>query len=187
MPYLKPHEAPKLSELFTLKGRNVLIVGGSGLLGSEISFAFAEMGANICIANRNQEKTNEFINTLKLSFPTAVVHGIETDITSAASLESLTNELGEVFEGKLHSLVNCGWSGRKNSLDSITLEDWGNDIEVSLNGVFKTIHSTLPYLRNTKGNILNIASMYGHIAPDYRLYDGDKFANPKLWSSKKLV
>ena len=36
----------------------------------------------------------------------------------------------------------------------------------------------LPLLKNGKNpNILNIASMYGHVAPDYRMYDSEKFAN----------
>ena len=43
----------------------------------------------------------------------------------------------------------------------------------------------VPLLSRRKGNILNIASMYGHVAPDYRLYDGDRFANPPSYGAAK--
>ena len=39
-----------LEKLFNLKGKTALVVGGAGLLGSQISAALAEQGANIVIA-----------------------------------------------------------------------------------------------------------------------------------------
>ena len=39
----------------------------------------------------------------------------------------------------LDILVNSGWSGNKNSFESISFTDWENDIDISLNSVFKTI------------------------------------------------
>ena len=61
-----------------------------------------------------------------------------------------------------------------------------SDIEICLNGVFRTIKAhTRPLLKASHGVILNIGSMYGHVAPDYRLYDSDKFANPPSYGAAK--
>lgn len=185
MPYLNPEEAPNIQSLFSMRGKFAVIVGGSGLLGGEISFAFAEMGANIILASRNIDKLDVFASKLKNSFPKSVVHCLQVDIANKSSIDKLLSDVSHLTKGQLDVLVNCGWSGNKNSLDSISDKDWDNDIEICLNGVFRTIKRSLPMLKESKGNILNIASMYGHVAPDYRLYDGDQFANPPSYGAAK--
>ena len=42
--------------LFSLKNRSSLIIGGAGLLGSEMSYALAELDSNLVIASRNKDK-----------------------------------------------------------------------------------------------------------------------------------
>lgn len=59
------------------------------------------------------------------------------------------------------------------------------DINVSLNSVFRMIKAAFPALKETCGTILNIASMYGIVAPDHRLYDGKKYANPPSYGAAK--
>ena len=52
-------------------------------------------------------------------------------------------------------------------------------------GVFRTIKAAVPLLKERRGNILTIASMYGHVAPDYRMYDSERFANPPSYGAAK--
>ena len=56
---------------------------------------------------------------------------------------------------------------------------------MSLNSVFRLTKAAFPELQETRGVILNIASMYGHIGPDYRIYDGKEFANPPSYGAAK--
>jgi gluconate 5-dehydrogenase len=88
-------------------------------------------------------------------------------------------------EGKLDILVNCSWTGKKNTFESISEEDWLFDINVSLNSVFRMIKAAFPALKDTRGVIVNVASMYGIVAPDHRLYDGEKYANPPSYGAAK--
>ena len=69
MTYKKPQNANTLNTLLNLKGKNALIVGGAGLLGGEISYALAELGAKIYIASRNEKKSNLFIKNLQSRYP----------------------------------------------------------------------------------------------------------------------
>jgi NAD(P)-dependent dehydrogenase (short-subunit alcohol dehydrogenase family) len=87
--------------------------------------------------------------------------------------------------GRLDILVNCSWSGRKNALESITEAEWLADIDVSLNGVFRTVKAAFPHLRDSRGVILNIASMYGHVAPDPWLYADGAQTNPPSYGAAK--
>ena len=176
-------EALAPADLFSLKGRTALVVGGAGLLGGEISAAFAELGAELLIASRDAKKCAAYGAKLAADFGVKT-HALEVDITDPESIRAMVRETQELVGG-LDILVNSGWSGRKNTFESISDTDWNLDIEVCLNGVFRTVKAAFPLLRERRGNILTIASMHGHVAPDYRLYDGAKLANPPSYGAAK--
>src|SRR5262245_39464053 len=163
MPYSDPANAPSLSDLLSLKGRTALVVGGAGLLGGEISFAFAELGARVLVASRDAGKCSAFAKTLASRHPSAQPQSFAVDITDPASIRALAAEVKKAAV-EIDILVNSGWSGRKNTFESISDEDWDKDIEVCLNGVFRTVKAFVPLLKPRRGNILSIASMYGHVA-----------------------
>ena len=186
MPYSNIKDSPKLENLFSLKNRTALIIGGAGLLGSEICDAFIEHKATIFIASRNQKKGSELIEKLKVKYPDLNAHSLKVDITDNKSINTMTDKLKKLTNNKLDILVNCGNEIKKNTFDSISNEDWDNDINSTLNGVFKTVKAVVPLLKKSKqGNILFIGSMYGHVAPDYRLYDDKKFSNPPSYGAGK--
>lgn len=179
MPYSNPASSPTLDALFSLKGRRALVTGGAGLLGSEIAFALAELGATVAVASRDGDKCRARAAELRDKHP-AEHMGLALDITSSASVKECLDAVGD-----LHILVNCSWSGKKNNFETIDETDWARDIEVSLNSVFRTIKLAFPRLKQTRGVVLNVASMYGYVAPDYRLYDSEKYANPPSYGAAK--
>src|SRR5688500_13369767 len=129
MPYSSPETAPSLAELFSLKGRSALVVGGAGLLGSEISFALAELGARVLVASRDLAKCEKFSQGLNKLHPGAQARALAVDITDAASIKALAGQVEKITSSGLDVLVNSGWSGRKNTFESISDEDWDLDIE----------------------------------------------------------
>ncbi len=185
MPYSTPSESPSVVKLLDLSGRSALVVGGAGLLGGEISYALAELGAEVLIASRDGKKTEAFAAKLAETIPGSKVASTQVDITDPASIDALAAWTKSRTGGGLDILVNSGWSGRKNTFESISDTDWNLDIEVCLNGVFRTIKRSVPLLKEKRGNILSIASMYGHVAPDYRMYDSERFANPPSYGAAK--
>ena len=185
MHYSNPENSPSLTDLFSLKNKYSLVIGGSGLLGSEICFALAELGSNLIIAGRNIDKCKNIKSKIKNNFNDINVSCCKVDISDISSINSLFDFVKKSTKENLNVLVNSGTSNKKNNLDSISFEDWNYDIDVALSGVFRTIKVFMPLLKNTRGNILNIASMYGHIAPDYRIYDSSKFTNPPSYGAAK--
>ncbi len=172
-----------LAELMSLKGKTALVTGGAGYLGHAICESLAELGAQVIVGSRDAEKCTQFAQELTEKFGTKCI-GLEVDITSKKKLESLAEQIKNDF-GTLDILVNNAWSGNKNSFESIDFEDWSYDIDVCLNGVFYTVKSLFPIMTKPGANILNIASMYGHVSPDYRMYDGNKYANPPSYGAAK--
>lgn len=175
-------QSPQLADLLSLSGRRALVIGGAGLLGSQISETLAELGASVVVASRDLEKCRRFVEDLSARHPGDHA-SLAIDMTDAASVRACIDAFSA--GGPMHILVNCAWSGAKNSLESIDEADWVYDIDMSLNGVFRVVKAALPALKQTRGVILNIASMYGHVAPDYRLYDGERYANPPSYGAAK--
>lgn len=186
MPSSKKTSSPTLEDLFRLTGRTALVTGGAGLLGSEISTALAEQGANVVIASRDQAKCEAFAEGLAERFPDQSFAGFDLDIQSAESCKRAVARTTERM-GRLDILVNCSWTGRKNTFESITEEDWMFDIDISLHGVFRTIKAAYPALKESRGVILNVSSMYGLVAPDYRIYEGTDHANPPSYGAGKAA
>ncbi len=172
-----------LEKLLSLKGRTVFVTGGAGHLGSAMCEALAEMGANVAIGSRSTTKSEVIAARLQDEFGVKA-SAIAVDITDPASVEAALAGVDAEYGG-LDVLVNNAWSGKKNTFESISIDDWKYDIDVCLNGVFYTAKKALPYLKKSGGVIVNVASMYGHVAPDYKMYVGTDHANPPSYGAAK--
>ena len=175
--------SPSLSRLFNLKGRTAFVSGGAGLLGNHITRGLAECGADIVIASRDAAKNATLASELQSLYGVRAI-GIGVDIRDTASVKDGVARAIDAF-GDMHILVNCSGFGRKNTWESISEQDWIDDVDVSLTGPFRLTKAAFESLKRTRGVILNVASMYGVVAPDYRLYDGDRFANPPSYGASK--
>jgi NAD(P)-dependent dehydrogenase (short-subunit alcohol dehydrogenase family) len=172
-----------LQELFDLQNKTVFITGGAGHLGTAMCEALAELGANIVIGSRDKEKCSLIAKAMSEKFGVKV-SGVQLDITNPESIDEALLVIDKEHGG-LDILINNAWSGNKNTFESISIEDWKYDIDVCLNGVFYTTKKAAPYLKKTRGVILNVASMYGHVAPDYKMYVGTEHANPPSYGAAK--
>lgn len=178
-------EKYSLNSLMSMTGRTALVLGGAGHLGRPIAEALAELGAQVIIASRNLEKCEQAAESIVATNPKVLRPlAFQVDITDTLSVTKMYEEFDKL-EQPLSVLVNCAWSGRKNTFESISEEDWKYDIDVCLNAVFRCVKMAHPRLKKSKGVVLNIASMYGHVAPDYRLYLGNSYANPPSYGAAK--
>jgi NAD(P)-dependent dehydrogenase (short-subunit alcohol dehydrogenase family) len=174
-----------LQQLLSLKGKTAVVTGGAGYLGTAISETLAELGANLVLASRDQAKCERKCEELIGQFGGSIkVVALELDVVKKNSALEFFDRLHKHFPA-VDILVNNAWSGKKNSWESITEEDWEYDVNMSLNSVFRMTKAAFPDLKATRGVILNIGSLYSHLGPDYRMYDGKEFANPPSYGAAK--
>jgi NAD(P)-dependent dehydrogenase (short-subunit alcohol dehydrogenase family) len=174
-----------LQELLSLKGKTAVVTGGAGYLGTAISETLAELGANLVIASRDRAKCEIKCEELVRSTEGSVkAVPLELDLLKKDSAPEFFVQVHKHFNA-IDILVNNAWSGNKNSWESITDKDWDYDVDISLNSVFRMTKAAFPDLKETRGVILNIGSLYSHLGPDYRMYDGKDFANPPSYGAAK--
>jgi len=144
-----------------LKDKVALITGGARGIGRAIALAFAREGADIAIADVNQEeseKTAKDIEALgRKSLP------ILMDVTNYAKVEEALNKILDKF-GKVDILVNNAGITKDSLLLRMNEADWDAVINVNLKGTFNCTKAvSKAMIKQHSGKIINIASIIGII------------------------
>ncbi len=160
---------------FRLDGKVAIVTGGAGYIGTSISTGLAEAGATSIIASRNVEGCEALAAKLESDGLSAV--GLTLDLADDDSIQALPDKVMERF-GRIDILVNNSTSKSPGDMASMTVEQWERAMRVDATGFFRLTQLCLQQmLEQGGGNIVNIASIYGMIAPDQRLYPPKHLAN----------
>lgn len=148
-----------------LLNKTAIVTGGAMGIGEAIVRAFVREGANVIIADMNEKVGTELQNTL--TNEGAKVKFVKTNVASPEDTANCIREAVSTF-GALDVLVNnAGIVEQDVLLEDESIEEWNKVITVNLTGQFLMCKAALPYLRETKGNIVNISSMSGLTATRY--------------------
>ena len=167
-----------VEELFSLEGKTVMITGGGGYLGSEMSRALLNYGAVVADISMPGTVPEFLLNSPNF-------HEFSCDLSDTDAHKRVFDEIGQKF-GRIDALINCaaygGGSGGVKAgyvpptIESMTDDVWMRGIDGTLGVTFRSIRNVLPYMKDKGGSIVNIESMYGVVSPDPRIY-GDSGAN----------
>jgi NAD(P)-dependent dehydrogenase (short-subunit alcohol dehydrogenase family) len=162
---------------FSLKGRVALVTGGAGpLVGGSISEALAEAGATVITASRSLERNLAFAERLRVKGHDAC--GMRLDISDLDSVGRLREEVIDRF-GRLDILVNSARMRVDGSFDAQTAEDWLSSARGDVAGLFAICKMFITEMvRQGKGSVINISSIYGVVANDPSLYEGTSVVQP---------
>ena len=168
-----------MSAIFSLHGRVALLTGAAGHLGTPMAMGLAEAGAKVYLLGRNLaalEKLEGQIRKRGLAAQAAAV-----DVTDA---DAVTAFLKSLAERRLDVLVNNAYAGGM-SADTA----FAGVYEITVTAAFRLVRESLPLLRaavTDRGgaSVINIASMYGSVSPDPRVYE-DSPPNPPFYGAAK--
>ncbi|HEV2489257.1 MAG TPA: SDR family oxidoreductase [Candidatus Acidoferrales bacterium] len=173
-----------VSTLFSLKGKVALVTGGAGRYGRQISTALAEAGATVVVASRCLEKCEAFATSLRESGLKA--HACTLDLTSNASVEQLATEI-ETRWHKLDILFNNAVAVHAEPFDQHSVEDWSRTMECNSTGLYRACRIFGQLMAQQRsGSIINVASIYGVVSPEFGIYDGhSELTNPPSYGYAK--
>ncbi|HLN53408.1 MAG TPA: SDR family oxidoreductase [Lentimicrobium sp.] len=157
-----------------MKGKVVIITGGSSGIGFALASEFGKAGALVVIAARDEVKLHKAAEELKSK--AVKVHAVKADVSQEADCRKLINESLSTF-GKIDILINnAGISMRSNFLNT-DLSVLHKLMDINFWGTVYCSKYALPYILETKGSIVGIISVAGHIGlPGRTGYSASKFA-----------
>lgn len=143
-----------------LKGKVVIITGGSKGIGNGVARAFAKEGANIVITGRNVTDLENAAKKLEEEFNIKVL-GIPADGGNEEAVKNVIAKTVEKF-GRIDCLVNNAQVSKSGTnLVDHSKEDFDMAIYSGLYATFFYMREAFPYLKETKGSVINFASGAG--------------------------
>ena len=176
--------------LFRLDGQVAIITGAAGLLGVQHALALSDLGANLVLIDLNDE-VNEHAKEISKERSVKAI-AMAADVTTRDSWEDVLGAAMADF-GRVDILVNnAAFTNQSQSANfaapfpEFPLVDWQQILEVNLTGTFlgcQVIGQQM--LEQQSGSIINLASLYGVVSPNHRMYPDTGIFQPVAYSVSK--
>ena len=164
---------------YDFHGKVIVVIGGLGLIGSEICDALLEANARVIVADAK-------ITELHVS--AGQLHYCSLDIINPASVESLLNYFASSFQD-IACVINTSYPKNRNygrNVEDVEYTDFCENLNWHLGGYFNIMQAFGKFFkRQGRGNIINLASIYGVIAPKFEIYDGSNVTMPVEYAAIK--
>ena len=158
-----------------LDNKVIIVTGGNGLLGREIVKGVIENGG-ICI---NIDINHETTNDLSL---------MKGDVTNPDSINKCLTLIISKYK-RIDGLVNNAYPRTADwgtKFENVKYDSWKKNIDFQMNSYFYLSQQVSKYMIIQKsGSIINMASVYGSVGPDFTVYDDTEMTMPVAYSAIK--
>lgn len=141
-----------------MKNKVALITGASSGIGRATAKLFAEKGATVVAIGRNEselsllrDETRDFEGSLKVHLADVLEHTQIDRILSQTIQHS----------GQIDVLVNAAGVIKSGDIENTSLDEFDGMININVRSVFYLMQKCIPFLEQTKGNIVNVSSVTG--------------------------
>lgn len=153
-----------------LKGKNVLVTGGSKGIGKAIAAAFVEEGARVAIAARGIEMLNKTKEEIGADY------AYEVDVTNEHDVESFFKQMG-IDLGPIDILVNNAGGSNGGAVMETSVAQFEEAMHLNFLSAVRLSRLAVEQMRaNGGGAIINISSIYGREAGGKPTYNAAKAA-----------
>jgi short-subunit dehydrogenase len=155
-------------------GRVVFVTGASSGIGAALAREFARQGAAVALTARRVDRLESLAGELTARGHRAIT--LPCDVTRDGDLERAVAETRARLGPVDVAIANAGF-GVVGPIARLGLDDFRRQFETNVFGVLRTVYATLPDLERTRGTLVLIGSVSGHIGvPGTAPYAMSKFA-----------
>jgi NAD(P)-dependent dehydrogenase (short-subunit alcohol dehydrogenase family) len=173
-----------IPQLFDLTGKTALISGASGWLGSAMSRALAEAGANVITTSRDTDRARDAAAALP-AVGAQTHYGVALDHLDEGSIES-GFAAALACTGRIDILINNGHAANGSDLSTVTADEFNRSL-ANATGYFllaRKVHDHA-VARGGGASIVMIGSMYGVVGSYPEAYEGAVSASPVAYHALK--
>jgi NAD(P)-dependent dehydrogenase (short-subunit alcohol dehydrogenase family) len=164
----------KLERLFDMRGRVVIVTGGTRGIGLALAEGYVAAGAKVVVASRKPEACRATEEHLRARG--GEVLGVPTHLGDLDALAALVRRTVDAFGG-VDVVVNNAATALALPLGEFTPEAWSKSNDVNLRGPVFLVQEALPWLKKSRGNVLNVLSGAAFMfSASVSLYAGAKAA-----------
>lgn len=174
-----------------LAGKTILLTGCTGKLGREYLQNFAAQKAHIIAFDIAESKPAEYVATHLAGYEEQItVYAV--DVSDEEQIEMAFSDIQQKFKTIDVVINNAAATGEHlmqvgdvfSPFDTYPTELWQKVIDINLTGPF-LIAKYAVRMMGEGSSIINVASIYGVVAPDHRVYDGLEFNSFAAYSASK--
>jgi NAD(P)-dependent dehydrogenase (short-subunit alcohol dehydrogenase family) len=171
-----------------LSEKVIVVTGGAGLLGRCFSSEIAKVGGRVIVADIDLLSAEDVAAKIRADGGNA--YAAVLNITDSSSVDNLIALLNKRY-GRIDAVVNNAYPRNKNygrKLDDVTYTDFCENVSMHLGGYFLVAQKFSLYFReHNGGNIVNMASIYGKIAPKFEIYTNTPMTMPVEYAAIKAA
>ncbi|AHF16700.1 SDR family NAD(P)-dependent oxidoreductase [Niabella soli] len=163
-----------------LSGNVIIVTGGASGIGQECAKAYVKEGAQVAVLDLQETVPDRMAGDEPVLY---VQCDVSDEAQVAAAVEKVIARFGKI--DAVHN--NAGIASPSKTLHDTTVSEWRRFMDVNLFSIYFTTKYALPYLKITKGCILNTSSMVGEIGQaQHAAYAASKGAVNALTKSMAL-
>jgi len=141
-----------------MQDKVVIVTGASSGIGRAAALLFANQGSTVIAVGRNEKELTALSKSVESG--AGVIKPHLADVTEMTQLERIVTET-VANHGRIDVLVNSAGIIKNGTIEDTTLDDWDKMLNINLRSVFALSQKAVPYLVETKGNIVNVSSVAG--------------------------
>ena len=178
--------------IFNIKNKNIVLTGSAGFLGSHYAEFLSSQGANIILVDIDEKQNKKLEKSIKSKYGTKT-RSYTCDLSNSKEIKSLKKSILKDFKTIDVLINNAAYTTKsvtkktkKTSFEKFSYETWQNSLSINLTAVFLFCQEFGQImLKQKKGIIINISSIYGIVGADQRIYDQVDFNLPISYAATK--
>ena len=170
--YKKIKTLEKPADIFDMKGKAGIIVGGAGKMGQQFAKTLSYAGAKVVIADIDERECNRLAKNISVCTNTPV-NGHQCDVTKEKQIRNLFKVVYEKYKQIDFLIYNVMTKpeGYYRSFSSYPVTTFKRVLDGNLTGAFLCCREAGNYMEKVNGgSIVLTSSTYGLVGPDQRIY-----------------
>jgi NAD(P)-dependent dehydrogenase (short-subunit alcohol dehydrogenase family) len=178
-------------KIFSVKGKNIILTGSSGLLGSAYARALLERGSNLALIDLNPKTSNGIQKEFNSEVDQVIFY--KCDLSKPNEIKSTFRKILKDFSSIDGLINNAAFTSKQSfkvkdfkNYETHPLKIWKESFKVNVDAVHLCTQNVIGRMKEQKsGSIINISSTYGVVGPDFDTYEGENLFTPPGYAVTK--